>query len=330
MNSAARKSFFITRAGRGSVATALVLSTLAFTHAGCSKAADKKNDSTCSGSQALSKTQIAADATMPLKTLSLTFDDGPGLRTVELSKYLKAEGIRATFFVWGQALQNDGAGPSTMAALVADGHLIANHTQRHVSLTSSVPALTGPEIVKELTDVDTQIAPFVKDNVWLFRAPYGQWDDATAAAIEKTPMNKYVGPINWNIGGSMNADQAADAECWKTDANGVPAKSVAECGALYLKEIDAKGKGIVLLHDPYFIVKNDPTSGGTYDMIQNIVPVLKGKGYKFVRLDEVPNIAALLPNAPKPDGGTPGPDAGGTTSGGPGGTSGGPDTDPCP
>lgn len=330
MNSAARKSFFHTRAGRGSVVTALVLAAFAVTHTGCSKDEAKKDDSLCSGGQALSKTGITGQ-TLPLKTLSLTFDDGPGLRTVELSHYLKAQGIRATFFVWGEALEADGAGPATMTALVADGHLIANHTEHHYSLTAHEPApLNEAQVVAELTDVDKQIAPFVTNNIWLFRPPYGQWSDATEAMLSKTPMSKYVGPILWNVGGSMGPEQAADAECWKTDVNGVPVKSVQECGDLYLKEIDRVGKGIVLMHDPYFIKKNDPTSGGTYDMVQNIVPVLKTKGYKFVRLDEVPDVAALLPGGAKPDAGVDPGSSGGATSGGTDGTSGGTSgTDPC-
>ena len=72
-------------------------------------------------------------------------------------------------------------------------------------------------------------------------------------------------------------------------------RSVTECGDAYIREIDAVGKGIVLMHDPYFIDMNNPESGGTYQMVQYVVPLLKTKGYKFVRVDEVPDIAALLP-----------------------------------
>ena len=97
----------------------------------------------------------------------------------------------------------------------------------------------------------------------------------------------------------MGAKQAADAECWKE----ATPKSVTQCGDLYLSEIDSVGKGIVLLHDPYFIDMNNPDSGGTYQMIEYIVPILKSKGYTFVRIDEVPDIAALLPGAKAADGG---------------------------
>ena len=35
------------------------------------------------------------------------------------------------------------------------------------------------------------------------------------------------------------------------------------------------------MHDPYFIDMNNPDSGGTYQMIQYMVPIRKSKGYTF-------------------------------------------------
>jgi len=298
-------------------APAIVLSMLAAGHVGCSKSSGSTPEKTCNGAQALSKTPLTG-ASMPLKTLSFTFDDGPGARTIELSHYLKAQGIRATFFVWGQAIENDGAGATTLQTVLDDGHLIANHTEHHTSLTENLPtALTDAQVVAELIDVDKQIAPLIKNDIWLFRPPYGHWNDHAAAVLEATPMKKYIGPILWNIGGTMGANQASDAECWKA----ATLKTVTECGDLYVREIDTVGKGIVLMHDPYFIDMNNPDSGGTYQMVQYIVPILKAKGYTFKRVDEVPDIAALLPNA-KPDGGATG------TSGGTSGTT-DPGTDPA-
>lgn len=320
MNSAAKKT------SAAAAASAIALTALALTQPACSKAA-AKDENTCSGAQALTKTGLTG-ASMKLKELSLTFDDGPGMRTVELSHYLKAEGIRATFFVWGQGIQNDGSGSSVLQTLVDDGHLVANHTENHLSLTQNQPTpLTDEQIVAEVTQVDGLIAPVVKNDIWLFRPPYGHWGDGVVSALEKTPMKKYVGPIMWNIGGTMGPNSATDTECWKP----ATLKSVTECGDLYLKEIEAVGKGIVLLHDPYFIDMNNPESGGTYQMVQYLVPILKSKGYSFKRVDEVPDIAKLLPNAPKgadagPPG-VPGTSGGDGTGDGTGDTTG---TNPCP
>ena len=278
-------------------APAIVLSVFAATHVGCSKSSGSPSERACNGAAALSKTPLTGES-MPLKTLSLTFDDGPGARTIELSHYLKSVGIRATFFVWGQAIENDGAGATTLQTLIDDGHLIANHTEHHTSLTENLPTpLTDSQVIAELTDVDKQIASLIKNDIWLFRPPYGHWDDKAAAVLDGTPMKKYIGPILWNVGGTMGVNTASDAECWKP----ATLKTVKQCGDLYLREIDSVGKGIVLLHDPYFIDMNNPDSGGTYQMVQYMVPILKSKGYSFVRVDEVPGIAALLPGAKTAD-----------------------------
>jgi peptidoglycan/xylan/chitin deacetylase (PgdA/CDA1 family) len=306
-------------------APAIALSALALIDVGCSKSSGSPSEKACNGAQALTNTPLTG-ASMPLKTLSFTFDDGPGARTIELSHYLKAQGIRATFFVWGQAVEQDGAGTNTLQTVLDDGHLIANHTEHHVSLTENLPTpLTPAQIVAELTDVDKQIGPLIKNDIWLFRPPYGHWNDSAAATLQASPMKKYVGPILWNIGGSMGANQASDAECWKA----ATLKTVTECGDLYLREIDTVGKGIVLMHDPYFIDMNNPDSGGTYQMVQYMVPILKSKGYTFKRLDEVPDVAALLPNAVKPDAGAA--SSSGATSGtDPGTDPGTTDPNPCP
>ncbi len=310
----------------GGLLTVLALSIAAVAYAGCSKSNNTTNESTCSGAQALTNGALTG-ASLPLKTLSLTFDDGPGARTIELSKYLKGEGIRATFFVWGQAVQNDGSGTSILQQLVDDGHLIANHTETHRSLTANEPTpLTDQEVVAELEQVDAMISPFIKDGKFLFRPPYGQFDQKTFDTLEKTAMKKYVGPILWDVGGTMAApNRAADTECWKAGI------SVQACGDMYLKEIDNVGKGIVLLHDPYFIEQNNPESGGTYQMAQYIVPKLKAAGYKFVRADEVPAIAQLLPGGQAAQDGGTGPnttDPGATTE--PGTSSGDQGGNPCP
>ncbi|MCL2779216.1 MAG: polysaccharide deacetylase family protein [Polyangiaceae bacterium] len=251
---------------------------------------------TCSGDLAIGFGDLHGQS-LPEKTLALTFDDGPGLRTSELSSYLKSQGIRATFFVMGQNVTD----PSILAQLSADGHLIGNHTWDHASITgksTNTQHLSAAQTVDELTQVDTIISPFNTDNHFLFRAPYGDFDVQATNDINASPMKKYVGPINWDIGDEMGPGQAADWACWHPPANadgspGTPTPPT-QCGDLYAEQIDTVGHGIVLMHDPYFI-NDDPAQGGTVDMIQYLVPILKSKGYQFARVDEVPDIAALFP-----------------------------------
>lgn len=293
------------------------------------------SERTCSGSQAISAADLRGSS-LPLKTLALTFDDGPGARTAELSSYLKSEGVRAGFFVNGKMIT---ANTSVLAQLVADGHVIGNHTQTHTSLTGRSTGgahLADKDTVAELTQTDALIASFVPANRFMFRAPFGDFDDVSAAAINASGMKKYVGPINWDIGDHMGPNQAVDWDCWQPGSDGL-VLTVQQCGDLYLKEIDSTGKGIVLLHDPYFI-GDDPAKGGTVDMVKHLIPALKAKGYKFTRIDEVPEIASLLPAEPSagPSGSSGSSGAGAKTESSPtdpdkkSGSASGGKPDPCP
>ncbi len=236
------------------------------------------------GPSALSTGPIKGTS-LPAQKLALTFDDGPGDRTSELSAYLKSRGIRATFFINGK---NVPGRQNTLTALTSDGHLLANHTQNHPSL----PSLTDAQIVSELDQTDVILAPLVPANRLLFRAPYFAWDSRVAGAIQASAMNKYVGPIDADIGSTLTATAAADWDCWNRNYTN------ARCGDLYLEEVAARGRGIVLMHDPY-----GSANGNTVDMVKYMVPKLEALGYTFARVDEVPAVAALLPPDPPPPSG---------------------------
>lgn len=267
------------------------------------KASSNNEEKTCTGGQALTAT-VFRGSSLPPKTIALTFDDGPGDRTAELSLYLKQEGIEAAFFVNGMRI--DGTSGPVLQGLVDDGHLVGNHTEDHISLTGVTDAKPRPAadvVVGELTNTDAKIAPYVKDNRWLFRPPYGDFDADTLAALAPTPMNKYVGPVLWDVGDRMDEanSRAADWDCWQDGAD-MKRFTVEQCGDLYIAEIKHQSRGIVLMHDPYFNDK-DPNLGGTVDMVKYIVPKLKAEGFTFTRVDKVPDIAAALPPLQGGDGG---------------------------
>jgi peptidoglycan/xylan/chitin deacetylase (PgdA/CDA1 family) len=233
-------------------------------------------------------------AGLPPKTLALTFDDGPGPRTAELSHYLNAHGVRAAFFVNGRMLKD---GTAILAELVADGHMIGNHTQTHADLTTIPPEA----VITEVEETDALIAPFVPEGRFLFRPPYGAYTVKTWETLASSTMKKYVGPIDWDLGSGMGPDRAADWDCWSPSGTSVPPViDPIACGNLYLEELHARTSGIVLMHDPWFI-DNDPAKGGTIDMIEYILPVLLFEGFHFVRIDEVPAIASALAGGPSGD-----------------------------
>lgn len=210
------------------------------------------------------------------KTLALTFDDGPAEVTSELSAYLKSEGIKATFFVNGA---NFAGLETVLQQLVADGHLIGNHTHTHAQLTQ----LASTDIVREVQETDALLGGLVPDGKLFFRPPFGAFDENVHQALAASAMNKYEGPIGWDIGDHMGPDSAADWDCWIAGNDGVTTP-VDECGSLYVKEIRKKTKGIILMHD------GPPGGDGakTLEMVKQIVPVLKGEGYSFARIDAAP------------------------------------------
>ncbi|MBN9166550.1 MAG: polysaccharide deacetylase family protein, partial [Myxococcales bacterium] len=254
-------------------------------------------------------------STMGAKQLALTFDDGPGTRTSELSTYLKNENIRAVFFVNGACIEptslpNDSCGAPTanaktiLAQLAADGHLVANHTTTHRNITT----IPTNQRVQELSETDALIVAHGKTrwNRSLFRAPFGAWASSVHTTLSASTMRHYVGPIYWDIGGYSDRypNAAADWACFQGDlkqgsvlvhsAPGDPLPdgyaTTRECGDAYRAEIDAVRSGIVLMHDPA-----SGSTGSTVDMVKYLVPLLKADGYTFVRADEVPRIAADFP-----------------------------------
>ena len=153
-------------------------------------------------------------STLGPKELALTFDDGPGSRTIELSAWLAAEGIHATFFVVGDSVV---ARPGVLAHLVADGHVVANHSQHHEDLTSTatfpIGAAGDAKLLATIADTDVLVAPFVAADRFLLRAPYGAYGARAHAVLHASAMDKYVGPIGWDIGGERTPTSAADWAC---------------------------------------------------------------------------------------------------------------------
>lgn len=241
---------------------------------------------------------------LPAKHIALTFDDGPGTQTAALSTYLKGRGIRATFFVNGKNL---GGANALLSQLVADGHLVANHTQNHADLTT----LGDTAIVSELSATDAIIAPFVPSGHFVFRAPYGRWSARDFAVLHASSMDKYVGPIKWDLGGTMSSIYGADWACWQNPAEyNYGVLTTKQCGDRHFRQIADVGRGIVLMHDADYgdVTNHSLTSGkgNTFDLVKYLVDGsaalgvqgLLAQGYTFVRVDEVPDIAAVF--APPP------------------------------
>ena len=140
-------------------------------------------------------------------------------------------------------------------------------------------------MVSEVAETDAMIVRVQPHKPSVIRAPFGAWTGNTARAVNATPMKKYVGSVFWDVGGKLTASAAADWDCWR---KGV---SVTDCGALYLQEIRAKKRGIVLMHDVH---------SKTIDMVKMILPTLKAEGFKFAPLLDVPSVKRAIGAAAAP------------------------------
>jgi MYXO-CTERM domain-containing protein len=240
---------------------------------------------------------------LPDKTVVLTYDDGPDDHTLELAHYLADNGVRATFFVNGRRfckMDSEGkcTGPqdtrpcnngqsqaavaspkyypeSVLDEVLSLGHRVANHTQDHCHLPGETNVA---DLTWELQTTQTILDRHICDGVFLFRAPFGEWNATVAGRVTSAPgLNKLIGPINWDVDGN-------DWDCWQKK------KTPQACVDGYLAILNGRAKknGIFLMHDrPEFNV----TYEGPLLMAKLLVPKLKADGFKFATMDDVLKMA---------------------------------------
>lgn len=209
-------------------------------------------------------------------TIALTFDDGPNRYQSQVLDVLKSHNVKATFFTVGMMAK---AHPEILARTAAEGHLLANHSASHPELTGSFDA-DPDRLISQIRITHDAIAPLMKpDDKFYFRAPFGYWRSAHARILNADPvLRNYVGPIYWDIGGQISMHDgyvmsAADWDCWRH-------KWTAQtCAKGYLREIRRSDGGVVLMHSVH---------SKSADLVDVVVEAALEEGYRFVRLDEVP------------------------------------------
>jgi peptidoglycan/xylan/chitin deacetylase (PgdA/CDA1 family) len=183
----------------------------------------------------------------------LTFDDGPLPRNSnQVLDILAAECIKATFFTIGQQARNS---PEGVRKLLAAGHTVGTHTQTHPLNMDRMP------IDRAKQQIDDGIASA--------KAALG--DDADALA-----------PF-FRIPGLLRADRVEDylgeqgIQVWSADfpADDWRHISPQRVYDLASSRIEAKGKGILLLHD---------IQARTVTALPHILETLKARGYRIVHV----------------------------------------------
>lgn len=268
------------------------------------------------------KNLIANEFGLEHGEIALTLDDGPGARSVELARWLASENVPVTYFMIGE---NAAARPSavqTIASLKNEQNepamIIANHTMTHED--SSLSTNYGAEILK----ADKILAPYIKTD-FFFRPPYGNlltetWlkqkanesDAAFAARLAAARKNdrllvdkinatgdldKYIGPVLWNVGTSMENGYAADWECWTLA--GTNAQRISKCINGYIRNVEAiENEGAVILAHDIHSLTADMLMGTGAANGRSLIRELKNLGYTFVALNKNPEAYAPFRNRP--------------------------------
>jgi peptidoglycan/xylan/chitin deacetylase (PgdA/CDA1 family) len=189
--------------------------------------------------------------------VALTFDAGGN--SAGLSRILQtlaSTGVRGTFFLTGSWATSDPAG---VAAIVAGGHRIGNHSMTHPGFTGLPDAAIGDQ----LTRAQQAIQAAGGDPRPLFRFPFGERDARTIATVNTLG---YL-PVRWTV----------DTLGWKGASGGITAQVVADRVLAQLRPGE-----IVLMH-----VGANPNDGTTLDAdaLGPIIARIQDAGYGFTALD---------------------------------------------
>jgi len=185
------------------------------------------------------------------RRVALTFDDGPHPETTPaLLAALRRAGVRATFFVVGEAVDR---WPELVRQIAADGHALGNHTQRHRLLTFR----TGAQVAEEVAACQRALAR-IGVQARLFRPPHG----FKAIGLHPVLRRHRLQLVAWQ--GSIR----------DTDAPGI--------STIIERAVALAGAGrILLLHE------QPRCREQTIDAVPAIIERYRMLGYEFVPLDDV-------------------------------------------
>jgi peptidoglycan/xylan/chitin deacetylase (PgdA/CDA1 family) len=186
------------------------------------------------------------------RQLWLTLDDGPiAGETRQLAEALAARGAKATFFLEGRRAEEL---PAAVAAIVANGHQIGNHTYSHPKL--SFWCLSPWRLQAELDRFDQTLSRLGVLKVALFRSPVGMCNVRLAPQLERGGRIH----ISWSIRG-LDGIQCDPQQVIRRIRKAVRPGSII---LLHEGKLDAKGRA------------------ASRECILQLVDDLQTEGYEFV------------------------------------------------
>ncbi|MBG0827455.1 polysaccharide deacetylase family protein [Planomonospora sp. ID67723] len=227
---------------------------------------EKTIETTVAGGPEARSTKAGTVDCAKAKCVALTYDDGPGPDTGRLLDVLNEHGARATFFTLGA---NAYARPELLRRMSEEGHLVANHTWSHRSLSS----LSTSKIAHQLTRGQQAITHATGQTPALMRPPYGAVD-------------REVTEVAGRLGLSVVR--------WSVDTEDLRAP---DAGAVARRAVSGAGQGaIILMHDVH-----RPTVEATPEILRT----LSERGYTFVTVPELYGSAGMRPGTIYDSGPTP-------------------------
>jgi peptidoglycan-N-acetylglucosamine deacetylase len=195
--------------------------------------------------------------------IAMTFDDGPSATlTPKLLDILAAHHIKATFFVLGEMVAEH---PEILARAAREGHEIASHSWSHPNLAK----MSQEGVRSQLQRTDDEIKRAIGKSPTLFRPPYGSITER-----EKRWIHDEFGYviILWDV----------DPLDWKRPGPAVVRSRI-------LKE--TRPGSIVLSHDIH---------PGTIEAMPSTFDELEAKGFKFVTVSQLLDMATPVTPHPSP------------------------------
>jgi peptidoglycan/xylan/chitin deacetylase (PgdA/CDA1 family) len=130
----------------------------------------------------------------------LTIDDGPADDTPAVLDVLEERGAAATFFVKGELVRSR---PELVREIVAHGHSVANHSDRHPAGTFW--CLPAGAIAAQIDRCSAAIEQVTGVRPRWFRAPVGMKNPAVHPALARRGMRL----VGWSVRGFDSVDEDA-------------------------------------------------------------------------------------------------------------------------
>ncbi|MBV9346531.1 MAG: polysaccharide deacetylase family protein [Pseudolabrys sp.] len=194
--------------------------------------------------------------TLPLqkKEVVLTFDDGPWPETTpKVLEALKAECVRATFFILGRHAE---AYPGLARRILAEGHSVGHHTYSHQILSRVPVSVAEQEIDKGIEEDDYAI--------------YGQRRSEPVTPFFRFPGFASTPALLGNL--ERRGIVVFGADVWASDWNPMTAEQEMR---LTLDRLEQTKGGILLFHD---------TKAQTAAMLPPFLRELKRRQYRIVHI----------------------------------------------